>query len=245
MHERSPGGAIGLCTFQLLPVGTSLHVSLHYTQLLSMSAGHCMLPPTLLLITSFLLPLSTAYCPEKFSYKTCYQIHQAFEDALLASSENKYKLREEYLPSSKSSPVYGHVGYNIIYPNNNIESNNRHNTTPACDEDNVKLPQVPIEHSRCIPWSSTAIFAYIDPMFLNSFQLHLLDLLLQEAGAAAVNLRECGSQYHPPSSMHVHLNLTLELHEELPCVPSEDQMLAVLADLTSWVSLKLTANNVN
>lgn len=226
-------------------MSSPLHVSLHYTQLLTMSAGHCMLPPTLLLITSFLLPLSTAYCPEKFSYKTCYQLHQTFEHALLASSENLYKLREEYLPSSKSSPVYGHVGYNIIYHNNTIESNyNWNNTTPACDEDNVKLPQVPIEPSRCIPWSSTAILAYIDPMFSNSFQLYLVDLLLQEVGAVAVNLRECGSQYHPPSSMHVHLNLTLELHEELPCMPSKDQMLAVLADLTSWVRLELTANIV-
>ena len=224
----------------MFPVGTTLHVSLHYTQLLSMSVGHCMLPPTLLLITSFLLPLSTGYCPEKFSYKTCYQLHQAFEHALLASSENRYKLREEYLPSSESPPAYGHVGYNIIYHNNNIESNyNRHSTTPACDEDDVKLPQVPVEHSRCIPWSSTAILAYIDPMFLNSFQLHLLDLLLQKAGAVAVNLRECGNQYHPLSSMHVHLNLTLELHEQLPCMPSEDQMLTVLADLTSWVRLEL------
>ena len=206
--------------------------------MLSMSVGHRMLHLILLFITSFLLPPSTAHCPEKYSYKTCHPLHQAFEHALLASSENRYKLQEEYLPSSKSSPVYGHVSYNVIY---HIESNNWYNTTNACDEDNVKLPQVPIEHPRCIPWSSSAILVYIDPMFVNSFQLHLLDLLLQEAGAVAVNLRECGNQYHPASSMHVHLNLTLELQEELPCVPSEHQMLTVLADLTSWVRLELAA----
>ena len=187
----------------------------------------------LILLLATLLPV-TAHCPEKYSYETCYQLYEAFERALLASSENRYKLREEYLPSSKSPPVYGHIGYVIHY---NIEKHDWYNTTPACDEDNVKLPQVPIEHSRCISWSSSAILAYIDPMFLNSFQLHILDLLLQNAGAAAVSLSDCGNQYRSPS-MHVHLQLTLELQEELPCVLSEDQMLAVLADLTSWVRLE-------
>ena len=197
---------------------------MHCTQLLNMFLGHCML---LLLVT--LLP-ATAHCPEKYPYETCYQLYKAFERALLASSENRYKLREEYLPSSKSPPVYGRIGYVIHY---NI---GKFNNTPASgDEDN--LPQLPVEHSRCISWSSSAILAYIDPMFLNSFQLHILDLLLQNAGASAVSLNDCGNQYHSPS-MHVHLQLTLELQEELPLVPSEDQMLAVLADLTSWVRLE-------
>ena len=188
----------------------------------------------LLLVT--LLP-ATAHCPEKYPYETCYQLYEAFERALLASSENRYKLREEYLPSSKSPPVYGHIGYEIRY--NYIEKHHDwYNITPASgDQDNVKLPQIPIEYSGCISWSSSAILAYIDPMFLNSFQLHMLDLLLQNAGASAVSLRDCRNQYHSPS-MHVHLQLTLELQEELPLVPSEDQMLAVLADLTSWVRLE-------
>ena len=193
---------------------------MHGTQLF---VGHCML---LLLVT--LLP-ATAHCPEKYSYNTCYPLYKAFEHALLANSENRYKLHEEYLPSSKSPPVYGRVGYVIRY---NID---RFNITPASGEDNP--PQLPVEHSRCISWSSSAILAYIDPMFLKSFQLRILDLLLQNAGAAAVSLNDCGNQYHSPS-MHVHLQLTLELQEELPFAPSEDQMLTVLADLTSWVRLE-------
>ena len=188
-----------------------------------------MFPGLLLVLLLVTLAPATAHCPEKYSYKTCYQLYEAFERALLASSENRYKLREEYLPSSKSSPIYGHIGYVIHY------DIGQYNSTPACDENSGELPQVPIEHSRCISWSSSAILTYIDPMFLNSFQLHLLYLLLQNAGAVAVSLSDCENQYRSPS-MHVHLQLTLELQEELPCVPSENQVLAVLADLTSWVS---------
>ena len=221
-----------------ISVGTA---SLHYTQLLAMSVIHCTLHLIFVLITSLLLPPSTAYCPEKYSYKTCHQLYHSFQRALLASSENQYKLREEYFPSSGSSPVYGHVGY-AIHHNQNLEESN-YNTTRACDKDNVRLPQLLIEHSRCIPWSSNAILVYIDPMFLNSFQLHLLDLLLQNAGAVAVNLSDCGNQHHQVSSLHVHLNLTLELYEELPCMPSEHQMLTVLADLTSWVMLELQCSS--
>jgi len=60
-----------------------------------------------------LLPSSTAYCPEKYSYEVCHQLYHLFEQALLANPQNLYKLREEYFPSSRSSPAYGHVGYNI------------------------------------------------------------------------------------------------------------------------------------
>lgn len=201
---------------------------MHSTQLLNMFLAHCIL---LLLVT--LLP-ATAHCPEKYSYETCYQLYEAFERALLANSENRYKLREEYLPSSKSPPVYGHIGYIIRY--NIAKHHDLYNITPASGDEDI-LPQLPVEHSGCISWSSSAILTYIDPMFLNSFQLHILDLLLQNAGAAAVRLNECGNQYHSPS-MHVHLQLTLELQEELPFAPSEGQMLAVLADLTSWVRLE-------
>ena len=220
-----------------ISVGTA---SLHYTQLLAMSVSHCTHYLILLFITSLLLPPSTAYCPEKFSYKTCHQLRHSFERALLASSENQYKLREEYFPSSGSSPVYGHVGYAIHH---SYLEESSYNGTRACDKDNVRWPQFLIEHSRCIPWSSSATLVYIDPMFLNSFQLHLLDMLLQNAGAVAVNLSDCGNQHHSVSSLHVHLNLTLELHEDLPCMPSEAQMHTALADLTSWVRLELQCSS--
>ena len=178
-----------------------------------------MFPGLLLVLLLVTLAPATAHCPEKYSYKTCYQLYEAFERGLLASSENRYKLREEFFPSSKSSPVYGHVGYVILYK---VESHHDwNNITP--------------QYFNCISWSSSAILTYIDPMFLNSFQLHLLYLLLQNTGAVAVSLSDCENQYRSPS-MHVHLQLTLELQEELPCVPSENQVLAVLADLTSWVS---------
>ena len=65
-----------------------------------MFPGHYMFLLVLLLVT---LAPATAHCPEKYSYKTCYQLHEAFERALLASSENRYKLCEEFFPSSKSS----------------------------------------------------------------------------------------------------------------------------------------------
>ena len=234
---HSINSVVGMC----ISAETVLHTFLHCTQLLIMSVSHCTLPLILLFIQSLLLPPSTAYCPEKFSYKTCHQLNQAFEHALLASSENQYKLREEYLPSSGSPPVYGHVGY-TIYHHYNFDASN-YNNTSACDKDNVRSSQSLIEHSRCIPWSSYAILVYIDPMFVNSFQLHLLDLMLQNAGAVAVNLSDCENQHHPASSLHIHLNLTLELHEKLPCIPSEAQMHTVLADLTSWVRLHLQCSS--
>ena len=199
-----------------------------------MIPGHCVLLLVLLLVT---LAPATAHCPEKYSYKTCYQLHEPFQRALLASSENRYKLREEFFPSSKSSPVYGHVGYAILYKIESHHDWNNSTPTPACGGNSGELPRVPIKYFNCISWSSSAILTYIDPMFLNSFQLHLLYLLLQNTGAVAVSLSDCGNQYHSPS-MHAHLQLTLELQEELPCVPSENQMLAVLADLTSWVRLE-------
>ena len=190
-----------------------------------------MLPLSLLLLTSLLLPSSKAHCPEKFSYETCHHLHQLFEQALLSSSQNLYKLREEYFPSSKPPPIYGHVGYIIHY--------NYSNSTPACDGNTVKSPQPPLEHSKCFPWSNSAILACIDPIFLSKLQLHLLDLLLQNAGAVAANLTDCEDQQHPDTSMHdIHLQLTLDLKDELQCVPSEDQVSTVLADLTSWVNVR-------
>ena len=197
-----------------------------------MSPGHSSLPLTILLITFLLLPSSTAYCPEKYSYQVCHQLYHLFEQALLASPQNLYKIREEYFPSSRASPVYGHVGYNISYDYGTSFS---YNATRPCDGNDVKSPLVPMKHSKCIPWSSSAILAYIDPMYLNSFQINLLDRLFQNVGAVAANLSDCANQYHQMSSMHVHLQLMLRLQEELPCIPSVEQASAVLEDLTSWV----------
>ena len=197
-----------------------------------MSPGHLCPPLTILFITFLLLPSSTAYCPGKYSYQVCHQLYHLFEQALLASPQNLYKIREEYFPSSRVSPVYGHVGYNIRYK---YTASFSYNATPPCDGNNVKSPLVPIKHSKCIPWSSSAILAYIDPMYLNSFQINLLDRLFQNAGAVAGNLSDCANQYHQMSSMHVHLWLMLRLQEELPCIPSVEQASAVLEDLTSWV----------
>ena len=217
-----------------------IYFFLHYRQLLNMSPGHCSRPLTILLITFLLLPSSSAYCPAKYSYQVCHQLYHLFEQALLASPPNLYKLREEYFPSSRSCPVYGHVGYNISYMYSTSFS---YNTTPPCDGNHVNTPWLPIKHSKCIPWSSSAILAYIDPMYLNSFQINLLDRLFQNAGAVAANLSDCRNQYHQFSSMHVHLQLLLHLQEELPCLPSEAQVSAVLEDLTSWVMLNLAANS--
>ena len=197
-----------------------------------MSPGHSSLPLTILLITFLLLPSSTAYCPEKYSYQVCHQLYHLFEQALLASPQNLYKIREEYFPSSRASPVYGHVGYNISY---DYDASFFYNATRPCDGNDVKSPLVPMKHSKCIPWSSSAILAYIDPMYLNSFQINLLDRLFQNVGAVAANLSDCANQYHQMSSMHVHLQLMLRLQEELPCIPSVEQASAVLEDLTSWV----------
>ena len=217
-----------------------IYFFLHYRQLLNMSPSHCSRPLTILLITFLLLPSSSAYCPEKYSYQVCHQLYHLFEQALLASPPNLYKLREEYFPSSRSSPVYGHVGYNISYVYSTSFS---YNTTPPCDGNHVNTPLLPIKHSKCIPWSSSAILAYIDPMYLNSFQINLLDRLFQNAGAVAANLSDCRNQYHQISSGHAHLQLLLHLQEELPCLPSEEQVSAVLEDLTSWVMLNIAANS--
>ena len=106
---------------------------------------------------------------------------------------------------------------------------------------------LPIKHSKCILWISSAILAYIDPMYLNSFQImdqiNLLDWLFQNAEAGAANLSDCRNQYHQVSSIHVHLQLSLHLHKDLPCLPSVEQVSAVLEDLTSWVMLDLAANS--
>lgn len=123
-----------------------------------------------------------------------------------------------------------HVGYNISYK---YSASFSYNGTCPCDGNPVKSPLLPIKHSKCIPWNSSAILAYTDQN----------NLLFQNAGAGAANLSDCRNQYHQVSSIHVHLQLSLHLHEDLPCLPSVEQVSAVLEDLTSWVMLYLAANS--
>ena len=185
-------------------------------------------------LLSTLYTVCTAYCPssQQVSYKNCSRYYNAVEHALLNDQFNKYKLHEEFFPSSHSAPFYGYVLYTI-------------NLTESGDS-----------YDFCIQWSSSVLLAIIDPFTLNNLQLRLMEFLFHTTGMhyltdldhyltdldhyltdlyhyiGSYNMCYALQNKYIHNATIVQLTLTLDLDMDIPYKAAE----VVLMDLTSWVS---------
>ena len=185
---------------------------------------------------SFLLPFlatllsaSLAYCPGRYSHRTCSQLYSALESALLdnssVSAQNLYNLREEYFPSSHSPPEYGDVNYTIVIPENFTFP------TEPCGEAKQEIIIQNLNGSNySFEWSDSGLLAKLDPYMLSFYQLEILSYVFGAAGIIDYRFNP-----NPAKASYIVLDLTLEL-VTLPCAPSDAQLRSSLLDLTSWVS---------
>ena len=176
-------------------------------------------------ILTILCAESYSYCPSrvspdeydnKFRYDDCFKLYRALEVALLENPDNLYQLHEEFFPSSQSTPVYGYVLYDIYYDCNYTDF------------------ECTLSDEAIMQWSSSVLLDYIPTYILNSFQLHLLDVIFDTTGVATLSNSKVnkGTLFQRYDASYVYLTLNLTITQ-----PIERRLLtAVLEDLTSWVS---------
>ena len=95
----------------------------------------------------------TSDCPTPWPYSEppylkCAKLYSMLETALLANSENQYKLQDRFFPSSSSEPIYVQVTFAV----------------------NKRF------YHTC--WTSSVLLKSLDPTVLSFLQLELLNVLL-------------------------------------------------------------------
>ena len=185
--------------------------------------GYCRSYLLHLLIAIVCSPCAS-YCPQRLDYGHCSEVYRAMEAALLANATNLYQMHEEFFPSSHPEPLYGDATYTVIV----FDS--------TCHTVNKTLYNGTIMWS----WSSSLILAHIDPRFLNSFQLQLLDLVFSSIGTLELSNSDEGSRKAKYDSLYgpsyVKLELVLTAFLNITGIDFHKYSEAVLEDLTSWVS---------
>lgn len=189
---------------------------------------HCLqFHPPMVFLLLILVTQSEAYCPRNNPHDTCFLLQESLKTALLNSSQNLYNLKEEFFPSSHSSPVFGYVNYTIRLdkPFSGYE--------PHCQPYPSDLPYTSVlfnDSKYPFIWTDSALLSKIDPFILSYYQLEILSVMYSQVGILDYRFYP-----YPPRPEYLTVNLTL-LVESLPCIPTEGQLLDILTDLTSWVS---------
>ena len=154
---------------------------------------------------------------------------------MLDNKNNLYRLHTEFFPPGYSSPVYGSIIYDVHVPcQSEPVSGSGNGTTKVpnatlCDHD---------EHFELVlnHWSSSLLLAHVDPLILNSFQLHVVDLIFKTVGTFELATEDEKSDYSlfKPSQVTVRLKLTIDNVTEWGFAANITD--AILEDMTSWVS---------
>ena len=112
---------------------------------------------TVLLVAAALCTPCSSRCIDVDLYpiSNCSRYYREVEEALLANETNKYQLREEFFPSSQTSPFYGYVTYSIELKH----------TSELCN------------YGILNEWTSSILFAYIPPYLMSSTTLELIVVL--------------------------------------------------------------------
>ena len=194
---------------------------------------------TLILATG--CSLTFAYCPEDlypdYCPCVCASLYRRFEKAMLDNENNLFRLHTEFFPPSYASPVYGTVIYDLHVPCKPEPESGSGNDTLL---EPTEIPNsVPCdEHFETVlkHWSSSLLLANIDPLILNSFQLHILDLVFNSVGTLELALEDEKSDYSlfKPSQVTVRLKMTID--NVTHWAFSLNITNAILDDVTSWVS---------
>lgn len=187
--------------------------------------------PHLLILVLHLLTSAPclAYCPEAYPQETCFNLYTAFESAIVTSKLHLYKLKEEFLPSSHRSPIYGYVHYKL----------KGDFSAPACssgdkDKQEMKAAEDELSSTHEFVWTTSGILGRIDPKILSFYQLELLTSIY-----GTVGILEYSFAPQKPKPFFIFMELELDVGN-ITCVPSVPQLKTSLADITSWVSSSFT-----
>ena len=155
------------------------------------------------------LPLAASTC--NYSPQVCSMLYQQMETALLKDSENLYRLRQAFFPNARPEPTVLRVTFGLRL---------RNVSSKLCDGAmNSNLDSLQL--SKQFFWTSSAVFSALNP--------RILDLFLPEILYLATTLRN--SYYN-----YLVNNVTLSLDiESLSCLPSSNQTVDALMDLTTQV----------
>lgn len=146
----------------------------------------------------------------------CQMLYTQLEAALLEPT-NLYTLRQSFFPSSKAQPNVIPVEYTITLKFDNFSE-------PCTGEENQMEAQNETYMPICVQviWTSSAVFSEIHSRELDYLQPTLLYLF---------NIITTDRPYGALDYIHLHLNI-----ENLPCIPSQEQLLYGLSDISTMVS---------
>ena len=132
-------------------------------------------------------------------YLECAKLYSEYETALVGNQDNLFQLHENFFPSSSSEPTFAKVSFYI-----------QGNGLALC----------------CLGtcWTSSRLLKCVNPSVLSTFQLQLLNLLVQTVGASEL------------TGSCVHLDFELKGNFTIPFFKHSDMIYKTLQDLTSWVS---------
>ena len=164
-----------------------------------------------------LLPLAASTCD--YPVQVCNMLYQQMESALLKDSENLYRLRQAFFPHARAEPTVLRVAFGLRL----------YNVSSKLCEGAMNSNLDSLQLSKQFFWTSSAVFSALNP--------RILDLFLPEILYLATTLK------HSYYNFLVN-NVTLFLDiDSLSCLPSPNQTVDALMDLTTQVGFHGKSND--
>lgn len=141
----------------------------------------------------------------------CSMLYQKFESALTVPS-NLYKLRHTFFPNMRADPMVVNIVYQLMFLTNQTNLCTdalRHNEDKGLEAINSTTELI---------WTSSVTLSIIDPQIFNYFQPTFL------------------ITFGPLIEDQNRVVIPLKISDKLPCIPTEEQVLHMLNDLTANVS---------
>ena len=157
---------------------------------------------------------------------------------MLENENNRLRLFMEFFPANFASPVYGSIIYDIHVPckPESISGSGSGDGTLLESMETAKSEPCD-EHFETVlkHWSSSLLLANINPLILNSFQLHILDVIFNSVGTLELALEDEKNDYALFKPYQVSLRIKMVIDNDTLWPFSENITDAILEDMTSWV----------
>ena len=188
---------------------------------------------TLLFAIATLFSVGNCSCEDPNDSQYCYEILHGLENALTQDKGNLYRSRRAFFYAPNANPVLVRVEYKITFAENITED-----VLPNCTNKEKSSVLITLNQTEIIRgWTSTGLYLWIEPMFLNLMQVTFPFFILRVIRPLAITKSNPEMETFLWDGSYDLSPLRINLHiTSLPCIPSQELFDSTVEDLTTFVS---------